>query len=58
VTCIPNTAGQTVTETFVIEELGKSVSVKHSIKKGKEVVSEITAEDCKSFLLMNFGTHV
>lgn len=45
VSCLPNKAGKTVTETFVIEELGKSVSVKHSIKKGKESISGVTMED-------------
>merc|ERR1711892_1574076 len=45
VSCTPNKPGKTITETFVIEELGKSVSVKHTIKKGKESISAITMED-------------
>eukprot|EP00091_Calanus_sinicus_P022470 TRINITY_DN712_c0_g1_i9.p1 TRINITY_DN712_c0_g1~~TRINITY_DN712_c0_g1_i9.p1 ORF type:complete len:229 (-),score=94.62 TRINITY_DN712_c0_g1_i9:260-877(-) len=43
--CTPNKSGKTVTETFVIEEIGKSVTVKHVIKKGKKTVSSITAKD-------------
>merc|ERR1711892_982226 len=45
VSCTPNKPGKTITETLVIEELGKSVSVKHTIKKGKESISAITMED-------------
>merc|ERR1711892_925668 len=45
VSCTPNKPGKTITEIFVIEELGKSVSVKHTIKKGKESISAITMED-------------
>merc|ERR1711892_924533 len=45
VSCTPNKPGKTITENFVIEEIGKSVSVKHTIKKGKESISAITMED-------------
>merc|ERR1740137_207875 len=45
VNCLPNKSGKTVTETFVIEKLGKSVAVKHTIKKGADSISAITMKD-------------
>merc|ERR1712002_1258483 len=45
VVCTPNTAGKPVEQTFIIEEIGQSVTVKHSIKKGKEKITAITKED-------------
>merc|ERR1719153_1685218 len=45
VVCTPNTAGKPVEQTFIIEEIGQSVTVKHTIKKGKEKITGITKED-------------
>merc|ERR1711910_260065 len=45
VVCTPNTAGKPVQQTFIIEEIGQSVTVKHTIKKGKEKITGITKED-------------
>merc|ERR1711915_1047233 len=39
--CKPNKTGKTVTETFVIENIGKSVTVKHAVKKGKKAITSI-----------------
>merc|ERR1711892_1245481 len=44
-TCTPKKSGKTVTETFHIEKIGKSVTVKHTIKKGKKAVTSIVVED-------------
>merc|ERR1739844_739286 len=35
VVCTPNTAGKPVEQTFIIEEIGQSVTLKHSIKQGR-----------------------
>jgi len=45
VSCKPNTAGKAVSEEFVIESLGKTVTVKHSIKKGKDAISAVSLKD-------------
>merc|ERR1719495_851553 len=45
VVCTPNTAGKPVEQTFIIEEIGQSVTLKHSIKKGKEKITGITKEE-------------
>merc|ERR1711892_573961 len=44
-TCTPKKSGKIVTETFNIEKIGKSVTVKHTIKKGKKAVTSIVVED-------------
>merc|ERR1712042_180268 len=43
--CKPNRTGKTVTETFVIESIGKSVTVKHAVKKGKKAITSIKATE-------------
>merc|ERR1712215_537811 len=43
--CKPNKTGKTVTETFVIESIGKSVTVKHAVKKGKKAITSIKATE-------------
>merc|ERR1719499_2990678 len=45
VSCIPNTNGKPVEQDFVIEPLGKTVTVKHSIKKGKDSISAVSLKD-------------
>merc|ERR1719153_1793703 len=45
VVCTPNTAGKPVQQTFILEDIGQSVTVKHSIKKGKEKITGITKEE-------------
>merc|ERR1719147_603020 len=45
VSCIPNTNGKPVEQDFVIEALGKTVTVKHSIKKGKDSISAVSLKD-------------
>merc|ERR1712183_1003016 len=45
VTCTPKSNGKTVSEEFVIESLGKTVTVKHSIKKGKGAISKVSLQD-------------
>merc|ERR1711887_226942 len=45
VTCTPNTKGKAISEIFVIESLGKSVTLKHAIKKGKDTISAVSLED-------------
>merc|ERR1712168_1669784 len=45
VTCSPNTNGKAISEIFVIESLGKSVTLKHAIKKGKDTISAVSLED-------------
>merc|ERR1711915_734557 len=45
VSCIPNTNGKAVEQEFVIEALGKTVTVKHSIKKGKDSISAVSLKD-------------
>merc|ERR1712236_119675 len=45
VTCTPNTKGKPVSQEFVIESLGKTATVNHSIKKGREVISSVTVKD-------------
>ena len=47
VSCTPNTKGKSISQDFVIESLGKTVTVKHSIKKGKDAISAVTLKDCK-----------
>merc|ERR1712098_431720 len=44
-TCTPKKSGKLVTETFDIKEIGKSVTVKHTIKKGKKTISSIVVKD-------------
>ena len=51
VTCSPNTKGKAISEIFVIESLGKSVTLKHAIKKGKDTISAVSLEDCKSLVV-------
>merc|ERR1712042_76310 len=43
--CKPNRSGKTVTETFIIESIGKSVTVKHAVKKGKKAITSIKATE-------------
>merc|ERR1712142_382798 len=45
VTCTPNTKGKPISEEFVIESLGKTVTVKHTIKKGKDTISSVSLKD-------------
>jgi len=45
VSCTPNTKGKAISEIFVIEALGKSVTLKHAIKKGKDTISAVSVED-------------
>merc|ERR1712168_99330 len=45
VSCSPNTNGKAISEIFVIESLGKSVTLKHAIKKGKDTISAVSLED-------------
>merc|ERR1719309_1247131 len=42
---VVNTAGKPVEQTFIIEEIGQSVTLKHSIKKGKEKITGISKEE-------------
>merc|ERR1719290_703016 len=44
-TCTPKKSGKVVEETFDIKEIGKSVTVKHSIKKGKKTITSISVKD-------------
>merc|ERR1712240_428053 len=45
VSCTPNTKGKAISEEFVIESLGKTVTVKHTIKKGKDTISSVSLKD-------------
>eukprot|EP00091_Calanus_sinicus_P018365 TRINITY_DN416_c0_g1_i4.p1 TRINITY_DN416_c0_g1~~TRINITY_DN416_c0_g1_i4.p1 ORF type:complete len:324 (+),score=116.02 TRINITY_DN416_c0_g1_i4:140-1111(+) len=45
VSCKPNTNGKSISQDFVIESLGKTVTVKHSIKKGKDTISTVSLKD-------------
>jgi len=45
VSCTPNTKGKSVSQEFVIESLGKTVTVKHTIKKGKDTISTVSLKD-------------
>merc|ERR1711970_1625680 len=45
VSCTPNTKGKAISEIFVIESLGKSVTLKHAIKKGKDTISAVSLEE-------------
>merc|ERR1712215_277529 len=45
VTSTPNTKGKPVSQEVGIESLGKTATVKHSIKKGREVISSVTVKD-------------
>ena len=49
VSCTPNTKGKSISQDFVIESLGMTVTVKvkHSIKKGKDAISAVSLKDCK-----------
>jgi len=44
-TCTPKKNGKVVEETFDIKEIGKSVTVKHTIKKGKKTITSISVKD-------------
>merc|ERR1711875_69400 len=44
-TCTPKKSGKVVEETFDIKEIGKSVTVKHTIKKGKKTISSLVVKD-------------
>merc|ERR1711970_1668875 len=44
-TCTPKKNGKVVEETFDIKEIGKSVTVKHTIKKGKKTITSINIKD-------------
>merc|ERR1712168_1208618 len=44
-TCTPKKSGKVVEETFDIKEIGKSVTVKHTIKKGKKTITSINIKD-------------
>jgi hypothetical protein len=44
-TCTPKKSGKVVTETFDIESIGKSVTVKHKITKGKKTITSIVVKD-------------
>merc|ERR1719290_154881 len=44
-TCTPKKSGKVAEETFDIKEIGKSVTVKHSIKKGKKTITSISVKD-------------
>merc|ERR1711962_583024 len=44
-TCTPRKSGKVVEETFDIKEIGKSVTVKHTIKKGKKTITSISVKD-------------
>merc|ERR1711970_636110 len=44
-TCTPKKSGKVVEETFDIKEIGKSVTVKHTIKKGKKTITSISVKD-------------
>merc|ERR1711931_206838 len=44
-TCTPKKNGKVVQETFDIKEIGKSVTVKHTIKKGKKTITSINIKD-------------
>merc|ERR1712025_400216 len=43
--CTPNKSGKVVEETFDIKEIGKSVTVKHTIKKGKKTITSLVVKD-------------
>merc|ERR1711875_164076 len=43
--CTPKKSGKVVEETFDIKEIGKSVTVKHTIKKGKKTISSLVVKD-------------
>jgi len=43
--CTPNKSGKVVEETFDIKEIGKSVTVKHTIKKGKKTITSLEVKD-------------
>jgi hypothetical protein len=45
VSCTPNTKGKSMSQEFVIESLGKTVTVKHAIKKGKDTISNVSLKD-------------
>merc|ERR1712013_524964 len=44
-TCTPKKSGKVVEETFDIKEIGKSVTVKHTIKKGKKTITSLEVKD-------------
>merc|ERR1712013_807804 len=44
-TCTPKKPGKVVEETFDIKEIGKSVTVKHTIKKGKKTITSLEVKD-------------
>merc|ERR1712002_1365892 len=44
-TCTPNKSGRVVEETFDIKAIGKSVTVKHTIKKGKKAITSFDVKD-------------
>merc|ERR1712168_351213 len=44
-TCTPKKSGKVVEETFDIKEIGKSVTVKHTIKKGKKAITSLVVKD-------------
>merc|ERR1711970_599892 len=44
-TCTPKKNEKVVEETFDIKEIGKSVTVKHTIKKGKKTITSINIKD-------------
>merc|ERR1712002_157457 len=44
-TCTPKKSGKVVEETFDIKEIGKSVTVKHTIKKGKKTITSLDVKD-------------
>merc|ERR1719290_564906 len=44
-TCTPKKSGKVAEETFDIKEIGKSVTVKHTIKKGKKTITSISVKD-------------
>merc|ERR1711875_145054 len=44
-TCTPKKSGKVVEETFDIKEIGKSVTVKHTIKKGKKTITSLVTKD-------------
>merc|ERR1712243_342252 len=44
-TCTPKKSGEVVEKTFDIKEIGKSVTVKHKIKKGKKAITSLNVKD-------------
>merc|ERR1711942_661449 len=43
--CTPKKSGKVVEETFDIKEIGKSVTVKHTIKKEKKTITSLVVKD-------------